>query len=167
MARCSSRGCTTATTRPSSWAAYEGVRAESLSSPFASVPTALMRQGNFSEISAAVRNPFTGQPFPGNIIPSSMISPVALKLLELLPCAESHRNEQQRPGARFQQGQRRSVPRPRRSEHRQQDPLVGPLQLARQREHQHRRDSGDRDYPAAREQEHAVLLHPHVERRSC
>jgi len=66
-------------------AAYEGVRAESLSSPFASVPTALMRQGNFSEISAAVRNPFTGQPFPGNVIPSSMISPVALKLLDLYP----------------------------------------------------------------------------------
>jgi hypothetical protein len=65
--------------------AYEGVRAESLSSPFASVPTALMRQGNFSEISTAVRNPFTGQPFAGNIIPSSMISPVALKLLDLYP----------------------------------------------------------------------------------
>jgi Carboxypeptidase regulatory-like domain len=66
-------------------AAYEGVRAESLSSPFASVPTALMRQGNFSEISTAVRNPFTGQPFAGNIIPASMISPVALKLLDLYP----------------------------------------------------------------------------------
>jgi hypothetical protein len=65
--------------------AYEGVRAESLSSPFASVPTALMRQGNFSEISTAVRNPFTGQPFPGNIIPASMISPVSLQLLELYP----------------------------------------------------------------------------------
>ena len=67
--------------------AYEGVRAESLSSPFASVPTALMRQGNFSEISAAVRNPFTGQPFTGNIIPSSMISPVALNLLDYYPAA--------------------------------------------------------------------------------
>ena len=65
--------------------AYEGVRAESLSSPFASVPTALMRQGNFSEISAAVRNPFTGQPFAGNVIPSSMISPVAVKLLDFYP----------------------------------------------------------------------------------
>ena len=36
------------------------------SSPaFASVPTALMRQGNFSEITTPIRNPFTGQPFPG------------------------------------------------------------------------------------------------------
>ena len=67
--------------------AYEGVRAEGLSSPFASVPTALMRQGNFSEISTVIRNPFTGQPFPGNVIPSGMISPVSLKLLEYYPVA--------------------------------------------------------------------------------
>ena len=67
--------------------AYEGVRGEALSSPFASVPTALMRGGNFSELSTAVRNPLTGQPFPGNIIPRSQLSPVALKLLEYYPAA--------------------------------------------------------------------------------
>ena len=50
--------------------AYEGVRAEAVSSPFASVPTALMRQGIFSEITTPIRNPFTGEPFPGNIIPA-------------------------------------------------------------------------------------------------
>jgi hypothetical protein len=65
--------------------AYEGVRAEGLSSPFASVPTALMRQGNFSEIAAPIRNPFTGQPFPGNIIPSQMLSPTSLELLNYYP----------------------------------------------------------------------------------
>jgi hypothetical protein len=65
--------------------AYEGVRGEALSSPFAAVPTALMRQGNFSEVSTPIRNPFTGQPFPGNIIPQSQLSPVALKLLEYYP----------------------------------------------------------------------------------
>jgi hypothetical protein len=68
-------------------AAYEGVRGQATSSPFASVPTALMREGNFSEIAAAVRDPFTGQPFPGNIIPRAMLSPVALKLLEYYPAA--------------------------------------------------------------------------------
>ena len=57
--------------------AYEGVRAEGLSSPFASVPTNLMRQGNFSEITASIRNPFTGQLFPGNIIPPELISPTS------------------------------------------------------------------------------------------
>jgi hypothetical protein len=66
--------------------AYEGIRSEGLSSPIASVPTALMRQGNFSEVTnVAIRNPFTGQPFPGNIIPSTMLSPVALKVLEFFP----------------------------------------------------------------------------------
>ena len=65
--------------------AYEGVRGESLTSPFASVPTALMRQGNFSEITTPIRNPFTGVPFPGNIIPSQMISPVSMELLGYYP----------------------------------------------------------------------------------
>jgi carboxypeptidase family protein len=65
--------------------AYEGVRAESLSSAFVSVPTALMRQGNFSEVSTPIRNPFTQQPYPGNIIPTAQLSPVALKLLQYYP----------------------------------------------------------------------------------
>ena len=67
--------------------AYEGVRGKALSSPFASIPTALMRQGNFSEVSTPIRNPLTGQPFPGNIIPSSQLSPVAQKLLQYYPAA--------------------------------------------------------------------------------
>src|SRR5207249_512199 len=66
-------------------AAYEGVRGEAITSPIASVPTALMRQGNFSEISTPIRNPATGQPFPGNIIPPSMISPVSRQLLQYFP----------------------------------------------------------------------------------
>jgi hypothetical protein len=65
--------------------AYEGVRSDAFSSPFNSVPTALMRQGNFSELTAAIKNPFTGQPYTGNIIPQSQLSPVALKLLEYYP----------------------------------------------------------------------------------
>jgi hypothetical protein len=69
--------------------AYEGVRTESLSPTFGSVPTALMRQGNFSEISTAIKNPFTGQPFAGNIIPQSMLSPVALNLLQYYPTANA------------------------------------------------------------------------------
>jgi carboxypeptidase family protein/TonB-dependent receptor-like protein len=65
--------------------AYEGIRSESLSTPIVSVPTALMRQGNFSEVAAAIRNPFTGQPYPGNIIPASQLSATALKLLDYFP----------------------------------------------------------------------------------
>jgi hypothetical protein len=69
--------------------AYEGVRGEAITSPFASVPTELMRQGNFSEIPAttAIRNPFTGELYPGNLIPRSELSPVALRLLEYYPAA--------------------------------------------------------------------------------
>jgi hypothetical protein len=65
--------------------AYEGVRGEAITSPFASVPTALMRQGNFSEVTTQIRNPFTGELFPGNIIPPSMLSATALKLLQYYP----------------------------------------------------------------------------------
>jgi len=66
-------------------AAYEGVRAEGITSPFATVPTALMREGNFSEVANRIRNPFTGEVFAGNIIPRSLLSPIALKLLEHYP----------------------------------------------------------------------------------
>jgi hypothetical protein len=66
-------------------AAFEGVRDESRTSPIISVPTQLMRQGNFSEVATAIRNPFTGQPFPGNVIPQSMLSPQAQAILAYYP----------------------------------------------------------------------------------
>jgi hypothetical protein len=68
-------------------AAYEGVRSNSQTSPFNNVPTALMRQGNFSEITTQIKIPGTtpAQFFPGNIIPAGLLSPVALKLLENYP----------------------------------------------------------------------------------
>jgi Carboxypeptidase regulatory-like domain/TonB dependent receptor-like, beta-barrel len=67
--------------------AYEGVRGEAITSPFANVPTPLMRQGNFSEVTTPITNPFTGQPFPGNIIPASMLSQTSQKLLQYYPAA--------------------------------------------------------------------------------
>jgi len=39
------------------------------------LPTRAMRSGDFSGISAAIRDPLTGQPFPGNVIPAGRISP--------------------------------------------------------------------------------------------
>ncbi len=65
--------------------AYEAVRSTAITSPFSTVPTALMRQGNFSEVSTAVLDPFTKQPFPGNLIPQARLSPVAVKLLQYYP----------------------------------------------------------------------------------
>ncbi len=67
--------------------AYEGVRGESVTSPFASVPTARMRQGDFSEITTPIRDPLTKQPFPGNIIPASRLSSTSLDLLQYYPAA--------------------------------------------------------------------------------
>ncbi len=65
--------------------AFEGIRSESKSSSIISVPTERMRRGDFSEVSTPIRNPFTGQPFEGNQIPASMISPVARRLMEYYP----------------------------------------------------------------------------------
>ncbi|MBS1790030.1 MAG: TonB-dependent receptor [Acidobacteria bacterium] len=47
-----------------------------------SVPTPKMFQGDFSELSATIYDPATGQPFPGNIIPSNRIDPISLKFLK-------------------------------------------------------------------------------------
>jgi len=68
-------------------AAYEGVRLDARSSPIVSVPTALMREGNFSEITTPIKIPGTSpaQFFPGNIIPRSQLSPIALRLLDFYP----------------------------------------------------------------------------------
>jgi len=47
----------------------------------ATVPTAAMRGGDFSGASFTVRDPLTGEPFPGNVIPSDRIDPAALNIL--------------------------------------------------------------------------------------
>ncbi|MCI0627466.1 MAG: TonB-dependent receptor [Acidobacteria bacterium] len=44
-------------------------------------PTPAMRSGDFSAF-PAIRDPFTGQPFPNNVIPSNRLTPAALKLME-------------------------------------------------------------------------------------
>ncbi|MBA2604667.1 MAG: TonB-dependent receptor [Acidobacteria bacterium] len=63
-------------------AAYEGIRQDQQSAAIATVPTSLMRQGNFSEVATQLRDPLTGQPYPGNIIPPSQLSPIALRFLQ-------------------------------------------------------------------------------------
>jgi hypothetical protein len=49
------------------------------------VPSTLERQGNFSQQSTPIINPFTGAPFPGNVIPSGMISSVATAMNNYIP----------------------------------------------------------------------------------
>ncbi len=55
------------------------------------VPTALERAGNFSQSLdlnnrlIAVRDPLSGQPFPGNVIPAARLNPNSLALLKFFP----------------------------------------------------------------------------------
>jgi hypothetical protein len=50
------------------------------------VPSAKMRQGDFSEISRPIYDPLTGQPFAGNVIPASRWDPAARNVLQdLIP----------------------------------------------------------------------------------
>lgn len=47
------------------------------------VPTALMRQGDFSQLLAkgiTIKDPLTGNPFPGNVIPANRLAPLSQKV---------------------------------------------------------------------------------------
>ena len=50
-----------------------------------SVPTAAQRTGDLSSVSQIIYDPATGAPFPGNVIPTSRISPTAQGLLNFIP----------------------------------------------------------------------------------
>ena len=59
---------------------YEGYRNRRGTTDSRVVPSAAQRRGDFSG-GAAIRDPLTGQPFPGNVIPSARLDPVAARLL--------------------------------------------------------------------------------------
>jgi len=73
----------------------EWVRNRFLDTLGMTVPTVLMRQGNFSELLApnnvfynkaiVINDPQTGQPFPGNIIPANRLSPAGIGILRTYP----------------------------------------------------------------------------------
>jgi hypothetical protein len=58
---------------------------DSLGGQVAFVPNAAERAGDFSSISATIKDPNTGTPFPGNQIPVSRFEPVITKLLPYIP----------------------------------------------------------------------------------
>src|SRR5437899_3970604 len=64
---------------------YQGLRLDQGRTVTLTVPTALMRQGNFSEIRDQIYDPLTGAPFAGNIIPSSQINPITQKVANIYP----------------------------------------------------------------------------------
>jgi hypothetical protein len=66
---------------------YLGQR-NNLPFPFtATVPTAKSRNGDFSEFATCggIKDPLTGLPFPGNIIPTIRLDPIAQKILNAYP----------------------------------------------------------------------------------
>src|SRR5579872_1760509 len=73
---------------------YEGAHEANGQGPSINVPTLKMRQGDFSEFGGAIYNPFSvhtangapvRDPFPGNMIPASLMDPVALKIMNFWP----------------------------------------------------------------------------------
>jgi hypothetical protein len=53
-------------------------------SQYGTVPTVAARNGNFSGL-GTVADPFTGQPFPNNVIPANRISPLSSDIMALFP----------------------------------------------------------------------------------
>lgn len=78
---------------------YEGLRQQlPLGVDIATVPTALMRQGNFSELlnpaltggqTFTITDPITNTPFAGNIIPAARINQVGQRYLNAFPLANN------------------------------------------------------------------------------
>jgi hypothetical protein len=65
---------------------YEGFRNKQGATTTATVPTALQRTGDFSDLGVPLLNLAAGGvPFPGNKIPEAAINPVALSVLDLYP----------------------------------------------------------------------------------
>jgi hypothetical protein len=64
---------------------YEGLQEDQGQTQLGTVPTLDVRGGNLSSLGTTMVDPFTGQPFPNNVIPASRISPYAADVLALFP----------------------------------------------------------------------------------
>jgi carboxypeptidase family protein/TonB-dependent receptor-like protein len=64
------------------FADYEGLRRAERNLQFATIPTLEMRQGRFS---VPIRNPLTGEVYADGVVPSSLITPFARRVLGDLP----------------------------------------------------------------------------------
>ncbi|HEY3132187.1 MAG TPA: TonB-dependent receptor [Acidobacteriota bacterium] len=71
---------------------YQGIRDRRGDDTIVTIPTMDFRGGNFSAASTTIYDPSTGnpdgtgrKPFPGNIIPENRISPIAKRILALIP----------------------------------------------------------------------------------
>jgi hypothetical protein len=76
---------------------YEGQRIRRGLTRNTLLPTEAFRNGDFSALSAVIKDPLTGAPFPGNKIPANMISDVSKYLLQYVPLPNN-------PGGTLQYG---------------------------------------------------------------
>ena len=76
------RSCRTGRSSSATIRGCASIRAARRRSP---CPTALMRQGNFTEIGDVIYDPLTGQPFAGNIIPAGAINPISRQVADIWP----------------------------------------------------------------------------------
>jgi hypothetical protein len=67
------------------FAGMEWQRSSRGSTSTATVPTPAMRMGDYSDVNKIIKDPNTGSPFPGNIIPASRIDPNAAAYAALYP----------------------------------------------------------------------------------
>ncbi len=71
------------------------------------LPDSRMRSGDFSELSAQIKDPLTGQPFPGNVIPPDRITPdgqaFASMYAKMSQVAKSYEDVNKANNALFQQ----------------------------------------------------------------
>ena len=72
----------------------EGTAGRDASTRLAHVPTDAERRGDFSASAVTVRDPLTGQPFPGNLIPAPRLSAAGSAAVNLYPSA--NRSDPQR-----------------------------------------------------------------------
>jgi hypothetical protein len=69
---------------------WEGTKVRQAQSTEDTIPTALERSGIFSQESKTLKDPVKGAaPFVGNVIPASMIDPLAAKLINLYPATQT------------------------------------------------------------------------------
>jgi hypothetical protein len=74
---------------PQTFVAYQHGDTHAARSRSALVPTPAERHGDLSALPAALRDPLTGEPFPGNVIPADRIAPQASALAAYYPLPNS------------------------------------------------------------------------------
>lgn len=64
---------------------YSGTRGDTAYNSYSVQPASVYRTGDFSSLAAAIYDPLTGNPFPGNVIPQNRISSISSGLLSYIP----------------------------------------------------------------------------------